>query len=133
MSIPLTEKFNLVSLPEDVATAFAALQDNFYFLALSQSRSSLVIPGWDTTVNSSESPLNYAQPDSITLQKTYTTESPQVTRTIQISFTYTGTNPTTIVFAYGDGTTSPDVTTVTGGTMTCTYDGSGNLITATAA
>jgi hypothetical protein len=126
----LTEQFNLASLPEVIADAFSALQDNFYFLALAQAKGSWLLPGWDTTVTSNSSPQDFSKPDIVTLTKTYTTVSPNITRTLQIEFTYTGDNPTTIVYKFGDGTSSPELVTVTGGTMTCTYDGSGNLKTA---
>ena len=127
------EQFNLVSLPSDVSDALAALQENFYFLGLAQAQASKLLAGWDTVVTSTSSPLNYALPDYMTLTKTYTDVSPNVTKTIRIEYTYTGSNATTIVFKFGDGTSSPELVTVTGGTMTCTYDGSGNLITATSA
>ena len=129
--MPLAENFNLESLPEVIADAFDALQDNFFFLALAQAKGSWLLPGWDTTVLQSNSPEDFSKPDTVTLTKTYTNESPNVTRTIQIEFTYTGGNPTTIVYKFGDGVSSPELVTVTGGTMTCTYDGNGNLKTAT--
>jgi len=133
MDSPLTENFNIISLPETISDAFEALQANFFFLALAQAEASRLLPGWDTTVTSNSSPADYSKPDVVTLTRTYTTESPAVTRAIQIEYTYTGDNATTIVYKFGDGSSSPELVTVTGGTLTLTYDGSGNLTGATSA
>lgn len=136
----LTEQFNLISLPETVADAFAQLQDNFYFLLMAAARQAITIPDWTMTATSTASPEDYCNPDYITFTKTYTTESPQVTRAIRIEFTYTEygspivKHPTTLVFKFKDGSTSPEFETVTGGTITVVYDGAaGNVKSATSA
>ena len=69
----------------------------------------------------------------IEITKTYTTVSPNVTMTYRFDLTWTGDNLTQIVCKFSDGTTSPLFTTVTSGTISCTYDASGNLTGATTA
>ena len=137
----LTEEFN-ISLNHPGEDDLTQVRENFKWLFLCvalvgirDQKKCLYAPGWTTTVSSSSSPLDYDHPERIELSKTYTTTSPNVTMTYRFDLTWTGDNLTTIVCQFSDSSnpTSPLFTTVTGGTITCTYDASGNLTGATTA
>ena len=135
----LIEDFN-ISLNHPGEDDLTQMRENFKWLFLCvllagvrDQKKCLYAPGWTTTVVSTSSPLDYDHPDYVTCSKTYTTVSPNETWTYRFNLTWTGDNLTTIVCKFSDGTTSPLFTTVTGGTITCTYDGSGNLTGATTA
>lgn len=129
----LTENFTVPQLPEITEADLTAMRDNWFFLLISAARQAQVVPGWDTTITSNSSPVDYTKPDIITLTRLDTAVSPNVTKTLRYEYTYTGNNLTTIVFKFGDGVSSPELETVTGGTITLTYDGSGNFTGATSA
>ena len=133
----LIEDFN-ISLNHPGEDDLTQMRENFKWLFLCvllagvrDQKKCLYAPGWTTTVVSTSSPLDYDHPDYVTCSKTYTTTSPNVTMTYRFDLTWTGDNLTTIVCKFSDGTTSPLFTTVTGGTISCTYDASGNLTGAT--
>lgn len=128
----LTEDFNKPALANAVATDLEAIRDNFAFCLVAATNGSIVIPGWQTVMASAESPENYSEPDSVTLTKTDTLASPQLTRKIQVNYTWTSGNVTGMVIKFdaGDGA---GLVTVTGGTLTLTYDGDGNFTGATSA
>jgi hypothetical protein len=135
----LVEDFN-ISLNHPGEDDLTQMRENWKWLLMCalltgvrDQKKCIYAPGWTTTVISTSSPLNYDQPESITVSKTYTDTSPNETWTYQFLLTWTGTNLTTIVCQFSDGTTSPEFTTVTEGTITCSYDGSGNLTGATSA
>ena len=135
----LIEDFN-ISLNHPGETDLTQMRENWKWLfmcvllvGVRDQKKCLYAPGWTTTIVSSSSPLNYATPDYITLSKTYTTVSPNETWTYKFLLTWTGSNLTTIECQFSDGTTSPLFTTVTLGTITCTYDDNGNLTGATSA
>ena len=126
----LVEDFN-ISLNHPGEDDLTQMRDNFKWLfmcallaGVRDQKKCIYAPGWTTTVTSTSSPLG-ANPDRIEVSKG--------SFTYRFDLTWTGDNLTTIVCQFSDGTTSPLFTTVTGGTITCTYDGSGNLIGATTA
>jgi hypothetical protein len=121
----LTEDFTKPDFANAIDGDLDQIRDNFHFLLLAAINGAIVIPGWTTTVNTTSSPLNYAEPDSIVLTKG--------TRAFHFNYTWTSGNVTQIVCQYNDGVSSPSLTTVTGGTITLTYDGSGNFTGATTA
>lgn len=130
----LVEDFGLI-VAHPGQDDLAKMRNAWYFLMMviggigvRDQKNCLYVPGWTTTVTSASSPADYSKPDYITLSKTYTDVSPNNTVRFRYNLTWTGDNLTTIVFQYDNGTTSPLFTTVTGGTMTLTYDGSGNLM-----
>ncbi len=128
----LTEDFTRPDFA-DLAADLASIRTNFYFLLVSAVNGSIIIPGWTTTINSTSSPQNFGEPDSVVLSRLDTAVSPNVTRKIHIEYTWTGGNVTTMVIKYDDGVSSPSLSIVTGGTLTLTYDGSGNFTGATSA
>ena len=135
----LVEDFN-ISLIHPGQTDLAQMRENYKWLFLCSilagvrdQKKCIYAPGWSTTITSNSSPEDFTYPDRIELSKTYTTVSPNETWTYRFDLTWTGTNLTTIVCSFSDGSTSPLFTTVTGGTITCTYDGSGNLKSASTA
>ena len=128
----LTEDFTKPDFV-DLAADLAGIRDNFYFLLVSAVNGSIVIPGWATTINSNSSPQDFGEPDSVVLSRLDNATRPQVTRKIHIEYTWTGGNVTTMVIKYDDGVSSPSLSIVTGGTLTLSYDGSGNFTGATSA
>lgn len=124
----LTEDFTKPDFV-DLASDLQSIRDNFNFIITAAANGSIVIPGWSTTVNSTSSPVDYNEPDNVTLTHT-STASPQVTRQIVIEYTWTSGNVTQMVVKFDDGT---GLVTVTGGTLSLTYDGSNNFTGATSA
>jgi len=129
----LSEQFNKPDFADGVYSDLAAMRNNWYFLLVSAVNGSIVIPGWTTTMVSNSSPVDYGEPDSIQLSKLDTAVSPNVTREIHIDLTWTSGSVTGMVLKYDDGSSSPSLTTLTGGTITLSYDGSGNFTGATSA
>jgi len=129
----LTQQFNKPDFANAVTTDLTAFNTNWYFLLVAAVNGSIVIPGWTTTINSNSSPVDYSEPDNVTLAYTDTTVSPNVTHQIIIEYTWTSGNVTGMVIKYDDGSSSPSLETVTGGTLTLTYDGDGNFTGATSA
>ena len=134
----LVEDFN-IALNHPGEDDLAQMRENWKWLFMAvllagvrDQKKCIYAPGWTTTVTSTSSPLG-DEPSRIEVAKTYTTVSPEETWTYRFDLTWTGGNLTGIVCSFSDGTTSPLFTTVTGGTITCTYDGSGNLTGATTA
>ena len=128
----LTQAFDK---PDFVALAadLAAIKDNWYWVMVACANGAMVFPGWTTTINSASSPQDFAEPDNITLTYLDTTVSPNVTKTIKTNLTWTSNAVTGMVIQFGDGTSSPELATVTGGTLVLSYDGSGNFTGATSA
>ena len=129
----ITQQFNEPDLASDIATQLSAVRENYWFLLIAAANGSVVAPGWATTINSASSPVDYGQPDSMTMTYLDTTVSPNVTKTIQINYTWTSGSVTGMVVQFGDGTSSPELVTVDGGTITLSYDGAGNFTGATTA
>ena len=129
----LSQRFDRPDFANAVEVDLGAMQTNWYWLLVAAVNGSVVAPGWTTTINSTSSPVDYSEPDNLTLTYLDTSQSPNVTRQIVIEYTWTGGNVTQMVIKYGDGTSSPALETVSGGTMTLTYDGSGNFTGATTA
>lgn len=121
----LTEDFTKPAFANPVDTDLDQIRQNFQFLLLAAMNGAVVVPGWTTTVNTTSSPLNYAEPDSIVLSKG--------TRAFHMNFTWSSGNVTQIVCKYDDGVSSPGLVTVAGGTITLTYDGDNNFTGATTA
>ena len=121
----LAEDFTKPAFANPVDTDLDQIRANFNFLLLAAMNGAVVVPGWTTTVNSTSSPLNYAEPNSIVLTKG--------TRAFYMNLTWTSGNVTQIVCRYDDGVSSPSLVTVTGGTITLTYDGDNNFTGATTA
>jgi len=128
----ITEDFN-ISLNHPGETDLAQMRENWKWLfmcallvGVRDQKKCIYAPGWTTTITSTSSPQG-AEPERIEVSKTYATISPQQTWTFRFDLTWTGGNLTEIVCSFSDGSTSPEFTVVTGGTITCTYDGSGNL------
>ena len=128
----LTENFNVPALAQVTEDDLTQMRANWNYLALAAGKSALVLPGWTTTITSSSSPQNFALPDYMVIAKTYTTVSPNITVQYKYIYTWTGSNLTTIVYQFDDGGGGGFVT-VTGGTITQTFDGLGNLTGATSA
>ena len=133
----LVEDFN-ISLNHPGETDLAQMRENYKWLFLCillagirDQKKCIYAPGWTTTVTSTSSPENLTYPDRIEVSKTYTAVSPIETWTYRFDLTWTGTNLTTIECYFSDGTTSPEYTLVTGGTITCTYNAGGYLTGAT--
>lgn len=129
----LTERFDQPDFADAVETDLDYIKTNFWFLLVAAVNGSIVIPGWSTSVGFTSSPQDFTQPDTIVLSKLDTAVSPNVTREIHIYYTWTSGNVTGMVIKYDDGSTSPSLLTVTGGTITLTYDGNGNFTGATSA
>ena len=130
----ITQQFNEPDFASAVSDSLSAVRDNWYYLMIAAVNGAVVAPGWTTTISSTSSPVNYGQPDALTLTYLDTAVSPNVTRTIKVAYTWDGSgNVSGMVISYGDGTSSPELVTVTGGTITLTYDGSGNFTGATSA
>ena len=125
----LTEDFTLPDFV-DLTADLAGIRSNFAFLLVAAVNGSIVIPGWTTTVNSTSSPQNFAEPNSIVLTNT-DTSSPQIIRTIYLNYTWTSGQVTQMIVQYDDGVSSPSLATLTGGTISITYDGAGNFTGAT--
>lgn len=94
------------------------IRDNMAWLAALGAAGAIVVPNWTTTVNGADP----AQPDSIELTR----------GSVKIRFTYTWSTGkvTQIVVAYDRGL-GAGYETMTGGTITLTYDGSDNFTGAT--
>lgn len=129
----ISERFDIPDMVNPVSTDLELMRDNWYWILASAANGSIVVPGWTTTMVSTSSPVDYSEPDSIQLSKLYTDVSPNITREIHIDLTWTGGNVTGMVMKYDDGTSSPSLETITGGTITLTYDGDGNFTGATSA
>jgi len=130
----LTQQFNEPDFASDVSTSLTAIRANFWFLLVAAANGSVVAPGWTTTIASASSPVNYGQPDSMTMTYLDTTVSPNVTKTIKISYSWdVDGNVIGVVVQFGDGTSSPELVTAEGGTITLSYDGAGNFTGATTA
>jgi len=121
----ITEDFTKPDFANGVSTDLDQIRDNFNFLLAAAANGSIVVPGWTTTVYSDSSPQDFSEPDRIILTKG--------TRAIHIEYTWTSGNVTGMVVKYDDGVSSPSLSTVTGGTITLTYDGSNNFTGATTA
>jgi len=121
----LAEDFTKPDFANPVDTDLDAIRSNFNFLLGALMNGAPFVPGWTTTVTSNSSPLDYSQPDQIRLTKG--------TRAFQFDLTWSSGNCTQIVCKYDDGVSSPSLTTMTNGTITLTYDGSGNFTGATTA
>ena len=129
----LDASFN-TTLAHPGADDLAEWRANWRWLTMVMLEAVKVAPEWSTTVTQSASPEDYSQPDHMIVSKTFTDVSPNVTERFKYVYTWTSGNKTQILFQYDDGTgSSPEFTTITGGTMTLTYDGSGNLTGATSA
>ena len=128
----LTEDFKVPAIGNVTEDDLTQMRLNWYFLLIAAANGAKVVNGWATTMASTSSPQDYSKPDSMTLSKTDTTVSPNVTRQLQYVYTWTGANLTTMVIKYDDGS-GAGLVTVTGGTITLTYDGSGNFTGATSA
>ena len=126
----LTENFTAPALANAVDTDLITMRANWRFLFLNSVGGGKVAPGWTTVMASASSPQDFSKPDSMTLSRTDTTVSPNVTEQYKFTYTWTGVNATTIVCAYDDGT---GFVTVTGGTLTLTYDGLNNFSGCTSA
>lgn len=129
----ITQRFDIPDMANPVSTDLALMRDNWFWLFAAAANGAVVAPGWTTTIVSNSSPLDYAEPDAIQLSYVDTTVSPQVTHLVQIDLTWTGGNVTGMVMKYGPDTQSPQLETITGGTITLSYDGSGNFTGATTA
>ena len=129
----LTQQFNEPDFASAVDTSLSSIRDNWWFLLVAAVNGATVAPGWTTTISSTSSPVNYGEPDAMTMTYTDTAVSPNVTKTIKINYTWTSGSVTGMVIQYGDGTSSPELETVTGGTITISYDGAGNFTGATSA
>ena len=129
----ITQNFGEPDFASAVSDSLDQIRLNQWYLLIAAVNGSVVAPGWTTTIASASSPVNYGQPDSMTMTYLDTAVSPNVTKTIQIAYTWTDGNVTGMVVSFGDGTSSPELVTVTGGTITLTYDGSGNFTGATTA
>lgn len=123
--MPLTEDHTKPAFANDVDDDLDQIRANFNMLLCQAASGSVVLAGWTTTVNSTSSPENYSEPDSIVLTKG--------TRAIHFEYTWTSGNVTQIVVKYDDGVSSPSLETVTGGTITLTYNGDGDFTGATTA
>lgn len=130
--MPLTENINGAYQAATVSAAMLAIRDSQHFILLTAGEAANSIPGWSTVIESASSPQDFSQPTRKTHSKTDTTVSPEVTRQFRYNYTWTGGNKTQIVYQYDDGSGGGFVT-VTGGTVTLTYDGSGNFTGATSA
>lgn len=124
--MPLTEDFTVPNLADGVPTQLTQMRDNWFFLLAAAARKAKAIAGWTTVITSNSSPVDYTKPDQMTLTKGIWT--------IQFDYTWTGSNLTQIVVSFADGASSPNTpVTITGGTLTLTYDGNGNFTGATSA
>ena len=123
--MPLAEDFTKPAFANAVSSDLDAIRNNFNFLLAAAINGSVVVPGWTTTVESDSSPQDFSEPDRIILTKG--------TRAFRFEYTWSGGNVTGIVVKYDDGVSSPSLATLTGGTITLTYDGSGNFTGATTA
>jgi len=137
----LVESFN-ISLNKPAETDLTTMRANWFFLTMAlggvgvrDGLAGLYIPGWTTTVTTSDtgSPLDYTYPTTIVIAKTYTDSSPNVLRQFRYTLTWTSNYLTGIVYENYDATASPQWQTVTGGTITITRDASGNFTGATSA
>ena len=118
------------------------MRQNWFFIQMSlgavgirDGKAGLYIPGWTTTVTTADtgSPLDYSEPTVVTISKTYTDVSPNVTRQFRYNLTWAAGLLTEIVYQNYDVAASPQWATVTGGTMTLTYDAGGSFTGATSA
>jgi len=137
----LIEQFN-ISLNHPGETDLTTMRANWFFLQMAiggvgvrDGKAQLYIPGWTTTVTTSDtgSPLDYTYPDTIVISKLYEDTSPGVLRQFRYTLTWTSNYLTGIVYENYDATASPQWATVTGGTITITRDASGNFTGATSA
>jgi hypothetical protein len=128
----LIEKFN-ISLNKPGQTDLQSMRDNWKWLFMVAMEKVDAAPDWATTITSNSSPLDFSEPDQKLVSKTYTDESPNRTEQFRYQYTWSGGNKTQIVFQYYDVNSSPQWQTVTGGTATLSYDGSGNLTGVTTA
>ena len=121
----LAEDFTKPDFANPVDTDLDAIRDNFQFLLASALNGAPFMAGWTTTVESDSSPQDFSEPDRIKLTKG--------TRAFWFEYTWTSGNVTQIVIKYDDGVSSPSLATLTGGTLTLTYDSDGNFTGATSA
>ena len=110
----LSEDFTKPDFANTVETDLDQIRDNFQFLLAVGASGMLVVPGWTTTVESDSSPQDFSEPDRIILTKG--------TRAFRFEYTWTSGNVTQIVVKYDSGVNSPSLATVTGGTITLTYE-----------
>lgn len=129
----LTDRINEISLSYPRQTSHDALIETVRWLFMVMMERVPAAPEWTTIINSTSSPQDFDAPDSREVSKTYTDVSPNQTVQFRYQYTYSGGNKTGIVFQYYDAASSPQWQTVTGGTATLTYDGSGNFTGATTA
>jgi len=121
----ITEDFTKPDFANSIDSDLDQIRDNFNFLLACAANGAVVLPGWTATAYSDSSPQDFSKPDRIVLTKG--------TRAIWLRYTWTGDNVTTIQMQYDDGVSSPSLATVTGGTITITYDSEGNFTGATTA
>jgi len=124
-----TEDFTKPDFSNAVTTDIDQIRDNFETLMMYAGGQGYVLPNWTTTVNSSSSPQDFSEPDDITM-----THSDG--RKMRWTLTWTSGKVTQIVWEFDRGVAeSPTVTweTLTGGTCTLSYDGSGNFTGVTTA
>ena len=97
-----------------------ATRENLVFLMIAAGAVGYMLPGWSTTVNGT----NKAEPDSIVMAK----------GSLQMKwlFTWSSGKVTQIIWQYDRGL-GAGLETLTGGTITPSYDGSNNFIGATSA
>jgi len=126
----LTEDFKTPRINQAPYTALPIMCTNWYFLFMCAMNGVRVAPGWTTTMTSTASPQDFAHPNTMILTKLDATVSPSITRKFRFTYTWTGDNLTTIVCAYDDGS---GYVTVTGGTLTLTYNALGDFTGATSA
>lgn len=126
----LTENFTVPAIGNVTEDDLTQMRLNWYVLMIAACNGSKIAPGWTVVVADASSPQDFSKPDSMTLSRLDATVSPNVTHQIKYTYTWTGANLTTMVVAYDNGA---GFVTVTGGTMTLTYDGSGNFTGATSA
>lgn len=94
------------------------LRDNVVWMLINTALDQGFVPGWTTTVTGG------AEPSSVELT--------QGSVKIRANFTWSGGLPTEIVYQYDKGL-GAGLETLTGGTFTPSFDGSGNLTGVTTA
>ena len=123
----ITQNFGEPDFASAVSDSLDQIRLNQWYLLIAAVNGSVVAPGWTTTIASASSPVNYGQPDSMTMTYLDTAVSPNVTKTIQIAYTWTDGNVTSMTVKFGDGTSSPSLVIADGGNLVLSYDGSGNF------
>lgn len=94
------------------------IRDNVAWLMTAAASNNFMLPGWTTTASGADlSEPDYIKMESGSLEMRWT-------------FTWSSGSVTQVVWAYDDGT---GLTTLTGGTVSISYDGSGNFSGATTA